>query len=105
MAALRQVFDTNHDGKLDAEDDRWSEFRIWQDRNQDGISQASELVTLDQAGIQSIDLTPAGSAVHFADGSAISGTSASVTRPGDGPIPHPTTTAPRSTCRRTHCLQ
>jgi Ca2+-binding RTX toxin-like protein len=76
MAALRQVFDTNHDGKLDAEDDRWGEFRIWQDRNQDGISQASELVTLDQAGIQSIDLTPAGSAVHFADGSAISGTSA-----------------------------
>ena len=48
MAALRQVFDTNHNGKLDRHDARWSEFRIWQDRNQDGMSQASELKTLDR---------------------------------------------------------
>jgi hypothetical protein len=31
MAALRQVFDTNHNGALDAGDARWSEFRVWQD--------------------------------------------------------------------------
>ena len=31
MAALRQVFDTNHNGALDAGDSRWSEFRVWVD--------------------------------------------------------------------------
>ena len=75
MAALRQVFDTNHNGKLDTGDARWSEFRVWQDGNQDGVSQAGELRTLDQVGIRSIDLTPSGPAVHFPDGSAITGTS------------------------------
>jgi hypothetical protein len=75
MAALRQVFDTNHNGKLDTGDARWGEFRVWQDGNQDGVSQAGELRTLDQVGIRSIDLTPSGTPVHFPDGSAINGTS------------------------------
>lgn len=75
MDALRQVFDTNHDGKLDAVDGRWSDFRIWQDANGDGISDPGEVKTLDQLGITSIDLTPTGPALSFADGSVIQGLS------------------------------
>ena len=75
MQALRQVFDTNHNGKLDAGDARWNEFRIWQDRNSDGVSDPAELKTLDQLGIISIDLNPKGPAQQFADGSVIQGLS------------------------------
>jgi len=75
MAALREVFDTNHNGALDAEDARWSEFRIWQDANGDGVSQAGEVKTLEQLGIASIDLNPNGPATTFGDGSSIQGLS------------------------------
>ncbi|EPJ49289.1 MAG: hypothetical protein OFPII_01710 [Osedax symbiont Rs1] len=46
--------DTNNDGKVDAADTQFSELRIWQDFNQDGISQSNELSTLADLGIQSI---------------------------------------------------
>ena len=76
LEAVRLVFDTNHDGLLSAEDARWSEFRVWQDINQNGISEAGELSTLDQLGIKYINLIPtADGAQNFADGSAITGTS------------------------------
>ncbi|WP_025137883.1 hypothetical protein [Achromobacter sp. DH1f] len=76
MLALRLLFDANQDGILDARDPYWDSFRVWQDKNQNGISDAGELTTLDQAGIQSISLapTPQGAMV-FPDGSAITGTS------------------------------
>ncbi|MCJ9728971.1 calcium-binding protein [Bradyrhizobium sp. PRIMUS42] len=73
MAALAQVFDTNHNSLLDAGDSRWSDFRIWQDANGDGISQAGELKSLDAIGIVSIGLDPKGPLQTFADGSIISG--------------------------------
>jgi len=52
FAALRQE-DTNFDGKVDNQDARWSQLRVWRDLNQDGVSQAGELFTLDQLGIAS----------------------------------------------------
>jgi hypothetical protein len=73
MAALRSLFDGNHNGLLDPGDARWSEFRIWQDANGDGVSQAGEVKTLDAWGIASIGLEPAGPATLFSDGSAIHG--------------------------------
>lgn len=73
MAALAQVFDTNRNGQLDAADSRWSDFRIWQDVNGDGISQPGEVQSLDAIGIASIGLDPKGPSQTFADGSAISG--------------------------------
>jgi hypothetical protein len=76
MAALRQVFDTNHNGKLDSGDARWSEFRVWVDADQDGISQRGELKTFDQLGIASIGLDPSGPARMLSDGSIIQGVSA-----------------------------
>ncbi|MES3093362.1 putative Ig domain-containing protein [Sphingomonas aerolata] len=49
-------FDTNADGVLDPVDAQFAELQVWQDANQDGVSQASELKYLDQAGITSIRL-------------------------------------------------
>lgn len=50
------AYDSNGDGKLDASDARWSEFKVWQDKNQDGFGAKSELVSLDKAGVTSISL-------------------------------------------------
>ncbi|WP_026620379.1 hypothetical protein M728_004036 (plasmid) [Ensifer sp. WSM1721] len=65
LAALKSVFDTNQNGKLDAGDARWNEFKVMI---------GDELLSLDALGIASIDLTPAGSGRVFGDGSAITGT-------------------------------
>jgi hypothetical protein len=51
------IFDTNGDGKLTAADAAWGEFRVWQDADQDGVTDAGELKTLDQMGITEIGLT------------------------------------------------
>ena len=55
FAALRQL-DSNNDGVFDARDAMFGEVRVWQDANQDGISQAGELKSLTALGIASIDL-------------------------------------------------
>lgn len=59
LGGLRAVFDTNHNGLLDAGDTRFADMRIWQDLNSDGVSDTGELKTLAQAGIVSISLTAA----------------------------------------------
>ena len=57
MAALREVFDTNQDGVLDASDDNWDQFKVWQDADSDGVTDEGELKSLDEVGIESIALT------------------------------------------------
>ena len=52
MAAIRNVFDSNGNGKLDAGDVRWSQFRIMVS-NADGTTSVR---TLAELGIQSINL-------------------------------------------------
>ncbi len=47
--------DSNQDGKIDSQDTDFNELRLWQDKNQDGISQTDELHTLNQLGIASIN--------------------------------------------------
>jgi Ca2+-binding RTX toxin-like protein len=51
------AFDTDGSGSLDAGDARYGEFRVWRDANQDGVSQAGELRTLAEAGVQAVDLS------------------------------------------------
>jgi iron-regulated protein frpA len=53
FAALADL-DDNGDGKIDAADKAFFSLRIWRDLNQDGISQEGELLTLEQAKVQSL---------------------------------------------------
>jgi hypothetical protein len=76
LEGLRYAFDSNHDNILDGNDTSWSEFRVWRDANQNGISEDGELLTMSEAGIKLIQLLPdEEGARQFADGSAITGTS------------------------------
>ena len=69
MEALRDVFDTNHDGKLDAGDAAFAQFKLMV-THADGTTSVE---TLAQAGITSIDLEANSIAQNFADGSSIDG--------------------------------
>lgn len=46
----------NHDGVINKEDAIFASLRLWQDRNHNGVSEASELHTLKDLGLKSIDL-------------------------------------------------
>lgn len=46
--------DSNRDSWFDNLDANWSTLKLWQDRNQNGYSEADELLTFEQAGIQKI---------------------------------------------------
>ena len=69
MQALLDVFDTNHDGKLDAGDADFSDFKLMV-TNADGTQSVE---TLAQAGITSIDLSANNVSQELSDGSSIDG--------------------------------
>nr|WP_246699135.1 DUF4214 domain-containing protein [Rhizobium sp. BK491] len=83
LDGLRLAFDSNHDNVLDANDDRWNEFRVWRDANQNGVVDDGELQIMSEAGIKLVNLlsTTDGSQ-SFSDGSAITGTSSYQTADG-----------------------
>ena len=60
--------DSNADGVIDKADERFAELLVWQDVNEDGISQADELKSLTEAGIVSISLTHASVTDQQGDG-------------------------------------
>jgi len=68
LQALARAFDKNKDGVLNDNDTVWNELKIWQDLDQDGVTDKNELKTLSQLGITKINLT-------YDDGSAYSKTS------------------------------
>ena len=53
--ALRE-FDSNHDGVIDQNDENWSKLKLWQDSENDGISQSDELTSFEEVAIKSIAL-------------------------------------------------
>jgi hypothetical protein len=57
--ALKDL-DNNQDGIINNQDIQFANLKLWQDKNQDGISQQTELKTLSELGIKSIDLTRTG---------------------------------------------
>jgi len=61
-------YDTNADGKINAQDAIYTQLRIWQDANQDGVSQANELKTLGELGIASIDVVGQASNINLGNG-------------------------------------
>lgn len=63
----KQIVGAN-DGVLDTRDALFSKLRIWQDFNQDGISQKHELKTLSDCGIISIDLSNRTTSLRYGDG-------------------------------------
>ncbi|MCK1494931.1 hypothetical protein IVB14_32120 [Bradyrhizobium sp. 180] len=69
MQALLDVFDTNHDGQLDAGDADWSKFGVIV-TNADGTTQFK---TLAQLGITAINLTSNNQTIVLPDGSSIAG--------------------------------
>ncbi|WP_439590585.1 calcium-binding protein, partial [Hydrogenophaga sp.] len=62
--------DSNADGKIDAADPIYAQLRIWQDTNQDGISQAEELKTLQEAGIASISVQGTATQINLGNGNS-----------------------------------
>lgn len=68
MEGLELAFDSNNNGRLDAGDKRWEDFHVWQDADEDGESDPGELRTLDEEGIESIDVVSDGRAETAADG-------------------------------------
>jgi Ca2+-binding RTX toxin-like protein len=65
LEAIRHVFDTNDNGRLDAGDARFGEFRVLVD---------GQVKTLAQVAIASIDLTAKGTGITYSGGSGITGT-------------------------------
>ena len=63
--------DTNADGRVDALDARFGELRIWRDLNQNGISEAGELSTLEAAGIVAIRTAKTEHSATLANGNQI----------------------------------
>ncbi len=70
FAALTDL-DSNADGKIDASDAAFNELKIWRDLNQDGVSQANELSTLTDLGIQSLSTTGTNVSIPLPGGSQI----------------------------------
>jgi len=66
LEALAAVFDSNHDGRVNAQDTDFGKLRVWQDANGNGSVESGELKTLALAGLTSIDVNPQG-AWHGAD--------------------------------------
>ena len=78
MQALLDVFDTNHDGKLDAGDADFADFKLMV-TNADGTQTVE---TLAQAGITSIDLSANNVHQSLSDGSSIDGETTYTTTSG-----------------------
>ncbi len=53
FAALSDL-DGNQDGIVDSQDSAFAELKIWRDSNQNGLTEAGELLTLSQAGVVAI---------------------------------------------------
>jgi Bacterial Ig-like domain len=56
LSGLAAGFDSNTDGIFSRADARFSEFAVWKDANQNGLSDAGEVLTLSSLGITSIAL-------------------------------------------------
>uniref|UniRef100_UPI00398BEF07 hypothetical protein n=1 Tax=Vulcanococcus limneticus TaxID=2170428 RepID=UPI00398BEF07 len=70
LQALATIHDTNKDGLLDANDESFSSFGVWQDDG-DGVGQLGEFHSLQDLGISSINLIGDGVSYTTADGDVL----------------------------------
>ncbi|WP_404403447.1 polymorphic toxin-type HINT domain-containing protein [Pelagibacterium halotolerans] len=68
------AFDSNGDGMLTSADAEWSKFGVWQDINQDGVTDDGEFLSLDDMGITSIVLSSDGVERDLGNGAMSHGT-------------------------------
>jgi Ca2+-binding RTX toxin-like protein len=66
------AFDSNGDGAFSQLDDKWGKFGVWQDANQNGVTDEGEYKALDQLGVASIGLT-SNKQFSVVDGNTIQG--------------------------------
>ncbi|ORF30273.1 hypothetical protein BGI09_08135 [Snodgrassella alvi] len=69
-AALRE-FDSNGDGRVDAQDKHFNQLRVWRDLNQDGICQTNELFTLEQVGVKALNLANKNTNTNLGNGNTL----------------------------------
>ena len=60
LSGLADAFDSNRDGMFDAQDAQFADFSVWQDANQNGVSDAGEVKTLAEMGLASLNLSSDG---------------------------------------------
>jgi hypothetical protein len=82
LEGLAAGFDTNADGVLDAQDEKFGEFMVWQDSNQNGVSDAGEVSSLADWDIVSIDLVSDGVQRNPVEGVFEAGRSTATTTDG-----------------------
>ena len=70
FAALAQE-DTNADGRVNASDTRFAQLKLWRDLDQDGLTDAGELQTLAEAGIEAINVARLANNQVLANGNRI----------------------------------
>ena len=82
LEGLALAFDSNQDGVFDMQDNQFEQFAIWQDANQDGISQANEYTPIVDSNVDSINLT-SDDVVEIVEGNTIYGTASYVDKEGN----------------------
>jgi hypothetical protein len=79
--ALRDL-DSDGNGLLNANDTAFAQLQLWQDRNQDGLSQADELASLAHHGITAIDGFGLPTDVDLGNGNRVTATALVMRRDG-----------------------
>jgi len=71
LQGLAKVYDSNHDGVLDAKDVNFAQFGVWQDLNSDGKVEDGEFLSLSDRNITSLSLTSDGQLSLAANGQVL----------------------------------
>ena len=61
------AFDSDGDGVFGVQDQKWQDFAVWQDKNGDGTTDEGELLSLDDLGIEGVELESDGDAYYEED--------------------------------------
>ena len=71
---MLSAFDDNQDGRIDAQDAVFSTLRIWKDGDGNRVTDAGELLTLAEAGVVAINLTPTSTVETMVNGNVVRAT-------------------------------